>query len=94
MKFEAARIQFLGDVFAAAALVVVGARFEGEGRSRILFSRVIAHLAPYISYWLATCTTSLSYILGQKQIIYDIAFSMFVQLNTRTKNKINNKSNE
>ena len=55
---------------------------------------MIAHLAPYISYGLVTCTTSLSYILGQKQVIYDIAFSMFVQLNTRTKNKINNKSDE
>ena len=51
MKFEAVRIHFLGDVFAAAAVVVVvGARFEGEERARVLFSRAIAHLAPHISY--------------------------------------------
>ena len=51
MNFEEARIHFLGNVFAAVAVaVVVGARFEGEGRSRVLFSRAIAHLAPHISY--------------------------------------------
>ena len=51
MNFEAARIHFWGDVFAAVAVVVVvGARFEGEGRTCVLLSRTIAHLAPHISY--------------------------------------------
>ena len=85
MKFETARIHFLGDVLAAVAVaVVVGTRFEGEEHARVLFSRAIAHLVPHISYGLATRANSLSYDLGQKQIIYDIALSMFVQLNTRT----------
>ena len=34
MKFETARIHFLGDVFATVAVtVVVGARFKGVGRA-------------------------------------------------------------
>ena len=34
MKFETARIHFLGDVFAIVAVtVVLGACFEGEGRA-------------------------------------------------------------
>ena len=81
IKFETARIHSLGDV---QSLLLPWARFEGEGRACVLLSRAIAHLAPHISYGLATRANSLSYDLGRKHIIYDIVFSMFVQLNTRT----------
>ena len=81
MKFETAQIHSLGNV---QSLPLPWARFEGEGRACVLLSRAIAHLALHISYGLATRANSLSYDLGQKQIIYDIALSMFVQLNTRT----------
>ena len=81
MKFETARIHSLGDV---QSLPSPQARFEGEGRACVLLSRAVAHLAPHISYGLATRANSLFYDLGRKQIIYDIVFSMFVQLNTRT----------
>ena len=80
MKFETERIHFLGDV---QSLPLPWARYEREGRACVL-SRAIAHLALHISYGLATRANSLFYDLGRKQIIYDIVFSMFVQLNTRT----------
>ena len=80
MKFETERIHFLRDV---QSLPLPWARYEREGRACVL-SRAIAHLALHISYGLATRANSLFYDLGRKQIICDIVFSMFVQLNSRT----------
>lgn len=48
INFEAARIHFLGNVFAAVAVaVVVGARFEGEERARVLITRDRSSCATY-----------------------------------------------